>query len=867
MIDKEEILKISQENKLDYDFVELYFEELEKIFKTSFCFTEKKLLENVTKIFKSNNEEAVMYFYEIFQKYSTLLTSSKDLTETEKIYRKQSAEKIVTKALELYKNDNKRIRQEFFDALKEAESYGIDPYKISNKTTFKNLTVESFKKSLYALVEETYIDTNTNKEFRLFEEMEDVKAMFEECSSEACKFNAEAIQNVLELLSNFTYDKEHNVFYGNVNYVNMIRKCKGILTQPLSKLEDTMAFLELYFVDEKDPSSKIDLLKKIDEDPAILLLSPDKVTDLEKKLISLGLSEEKAKAFCFNKDNLIQINGISQQNMSNLGLVKDTLEKYLDKESVLDALTRFEYIKTNPVVLDIIFKRAIEEGVYANLLQKPSALTTFAGESKLPSTTPFENHNSRRKSNLTLKSLKDRINLTDDEKMILQKQMSRLSEKDKEYVESVINKLKNKDESKTTSEQTISRKRGTATENTNKDSNGNSSNKTKTSRFKYIDDELLQNISKIESNQEMSSAQKILDISELCLDKVYGNGFSRRFLKSDELRKNIERQIKCEEMAKLIADDESLLSSFNEIVSHITKIMTNNFPIELYETADIQKYVLPDNYLMSVAKAETTAKLCEEISSLANQISRYNDKILHSKYELYKTKNDKNNLFFKFNQIFFNEANINLQLLEFVSQVRKAFKNHTDEILNPELLKEISEKMFNPIIPVTLFIATKEMRDLSENEIYFLKSDEFGLKNSLMKKTPLSTLDTLNIGKRSLHDDSPYSTQNQSMLKHEALKCCFLVAQDSGTGKWKFDKKVNNTILDITGVEYDDKGIYVKFKKGFTLLYPQTPDKEFVEKMKLKPASQGTKELPCIKMKQDTVYDDLEKNGTKTFKK
>ena len=75
MIDKEEILKISQENNLDYDFVELYFEELEKIFKTSFCFTEKKLLENVTKIFKSNNEEAVMYFYEIFQKYSTLLTS------------------------------------------------------------------------------------------------------------------------------------------------------------------------------------------------------------------------------------------------------------------------------------------------------------------------------------------------------------------------------------------------------------------------------------------------------------------------------------------------------------------------------------------------------------------------------------------------------------------------------------------------------------------------------------------------------------------------------------------------------------------------------------------------------------------------
>ena len=109
----EQISKIAQEQNLPYDFVELYFEEFEKIFRKNFCFTDKEIAKSIEQIFKSKDEEAVEYFFDIFQKYASLQASSKTLTDDEKISRRQLAERIVSKAVDLYQKGSRKIKNEF----------------------------------------------------------------------------------------------------------------------------------------------------------------------------------------------------------------------------------------------------------------------------------------------------------------------------------------------------------------------------------------------------------------------------------------------------------------------------------------------------------------------------------------------------------------------------------------------------------------------------------------------------------------------------------------------------------------------------------------------------------------------------------
>lgn len=837
MIDKSQILRIAEENNLDEVFVELYIEEIERIFKEKFCFTEKDIEKHINKIFRTQNEKAIEYFFEVFTKYSKLDASSKNLTDREKFFRKKFSLDMIEKAFQLYTVQGKKIKDEFFNALREAEAYGIDPYRISNKTTFKNLSVKSFRESLKALMEETYVDTNTMKEFKLFENTEDVKGIFEECSSMACKFNSTSIQNVLELLSNFTYDKENKVFYANVNYVNMVRKCKKILTQTPAQLATTMNFLTKYFTDENDPTTKQELIMKVNQDPTILLLSPDKVFSLEKKLISIGFPEEKVKEFCFNKDNLIQINGISNENISDLDTLKEVLSHYLDKDSVFNAMTKFEYINTKPVVLDIIFKRAIEEGMFSKFLQRPSVLSMITtdnnfGGTRGPKTT-------KRTGDEKLNPLEIKECLTDKEKSDLQALISKISAKDKEYVESVIENLKGKERKDPNIEPG---KHG-----------GTSTTKPKGQRrSKYIDDDLIKRISFIESNENNSDIFKAFAITELCLDKIYGQGYCKKTFASDEIRRNLERVQEIKTKSKNVFD-ANFYSSFKKVVDHLRHLINDDVSM-LKTRNDIMCFALPNDFVKAFKTASKYADEVEQIANLSIRIGNYNDKILQT---IARNKNPKiTNSMCVYGHIVFNEAYLNNFIMQMITALKSSMKKSTDLVLKPELVSAVSEAKLEPFSTFSQYIYNQfsKMVAKAENDVID--------KAEILNHTDIKDVNEKMLSRQNLRS---LDSIQESVNRDEVILRCLEHMRTRKTGMHKLDALLNNIVNKISSVEYDDKGIYIRHKNNFTFFYPDAPCKDTIETFKLLPATEGTKSLPKITMTQDKVFDNIRSFDDKLF--
>ncbi len=844
MIDEGLITKISQENNLDRTYVQLYFEEFDKIFRQNFCFLQEDVQKYINKIFQIHNEKALEYFYDIFTKYSTLDSSSKQLSEVEKLYRKKFAKDMIEKAFQLYTVQGKMIRDEFFDALKEAEAYGIDPYRISNKTTFKHLSVESFRESLKALMEETYIDTNSMKEFALFENSDDVKAMFEECSSLAYKFNSSAIQRVLELLSNFTYDKKNNVFFGNVNYVNMVRKCKKILTQTPAQLSNTIDFLTKYFTDENDPTTKQELVLKVNQDPTILLLTPEKVFALQEKLVSIGFSEEKAKQFCFNKDNLIQINGISNESISQLGELKVVLQHYLDKGSVEKALTRFEYINTKPVVLDIIFKRAIEEGVFAKFLQRPSALLSITNDDVLPSNRGIAS--GKKTTASAFSPLEKRENLTDEEKSNLQKLISKVSAKDKTYIESVIEKLKNIE--KDDKDECLPRMRENKKPSTNSQS--------KTRRSKYIDDKLIKEVNSIQSMKDHSDIYKVFLITETCLDKIFGNNFCKRTFNSSEIRRNLGRLEEIKKETKFFLNP-NFVKSFEKVKEHLINVQNDDLS-SLQNLKDVEKYALSNDFTDAFKKSYDYARKLDKLTKLTDHIASYNKQILQ--YTAKKKNLKKENEFKdKYDFLMFNEAHLYNNIIKMVTALKSVLKTSTDIVLKPELLESVYKAKFNPILTICQYKYVDEANSILKAEKEIRKLLRVSGDNDMSKIEPID------VKQLKLNNWNNFNTEKCLLFRSNAACCCLSHMIDSKTDDNKLYIPIEHIIFNISNIEFDDKGIYVRHKNDFTFFYPEAPSKEVVETLDLKPATETTKALPKIIMTQDKVFDNIEAFDPKLF--
>lgn len=834
MIDEEQTRKYAQENMMDYDFVKLYLEEIESIFRTKFCFSDKSIQKYIDRIFKKTDEEMLDYLYSVFAKFAAY--GDESLTGMQRLARETFATTVVKKTIELYDDNKKKIRDEFFLAIEEAKSIGIDIFRMSNKTTFQKLTLKNFRKSLNALVEDEYLDKNTNKKFKIFEQVQDAKQMFEECSSLAFKFQQKSIQSVLDLLSDFTYDKEKNCFYGDVDYLKMIKKCKGILTTSVERLQNTMAFLDLYFLSGKDEAEKIDIFKKIELNPSILVIAPDKIEQLASALQAQGVSEERVNNFCFNIDHLAEANGVSKENIQNLARTKQVLKQYLNDESVLDALTNANFITKRPVVLDVIFKRAISEGLFDKLLKRPTVLADFGGE---------ETGVQRRQGVPKKRGGSDKFNsrdgrgeLTAEEKDMLKKQTLILSDEEKEYIDGIMEKLKTKE-------------KDDSPEHDDKPNTTEGPAKTDTppeppvppAKKRILDDALLDEIHEIREDLTLQNREKIVLISEMCMNKIYGRDYAKKKFASDMIMSSLHKFYKIWDDECFVVDLGGLRLA-HEISSHIDDVASRvpsmlddeglrSFATEVFFT---------DEFAGQLNDMEDVTKTMREIASAVDAIQRKT--LIIEQRQAATLKVPLKNKAYKCPSVFLADARLNRCILTMTEVLREKLGDEYEFAFDEKLMTGLERGILDHTFIEILKIAADGATEIT------------GAEEQLYVDKPMDALaKTFNTNIKSWisHDELYFYTPEQTR--------CFLkrAYREVYKGKTGFSFAAPEGIDAIMHVEHDEEGIYLKMKKGYTLFYPETKAEDWAKTLRMAQVSEETKSLPRVTMTQDRIFDDLEK--------
>ncbi len=657
--------ELAKEYDLEYEFCQLYLEDFTNIFQNVFHFTRKDIESYVNRLFSLRNEEAIEYFDRIFQQYCALQASNKDLTEKEAYDRRNFARTIIKKAYEYLVEDGEQLKDVFFEALKQAEQFGIDPYKISNKSTFRRLSDERLTEILNTLLENVYVDTNIEKEFHLFENMEDFKQLFEDCSSQIVQINHKKVQDILQVLSDFTFNKDTKTFYGNVDYIKMIRRSKSLLTQNVDTLKKTIDFLEENFVDKNDPSTKIALCKRVEENPSILLLSPEKVTQVKQELIKHGVDIETANKFCLNIDNLIEIDSITAKELENVGEVKNVLTFFFGEENARKALTKVEYIKTNPLVLKVLLQRATQEGLLEKLLKSPSALNNTFSNFSSTGNPGSDGGNSRTRRE---KQRGQEENFAAVPNALLNQYdytsaLSRLPETDKKYIEEVLSKLKG--------ERKVAEKDPDEPKIPRGNSGGHGVGRPK--KPLSLPQALAEQLANVDVSN-MPLVYKIIKKFELAIDfKKKKPGYAEKKFHLDQVRKNCELALDIDVASEKMVEDKKLIKCFETVLQHIQYIA---------DPANLDK-LMDKIYNVKNSKSVTSVLLPKYFIDAHDYVKKVFDKYTKITQNHMKLTEDNESLFtdgrgFTLEQPWFAEVNILSYIFAIVG--KEASKLYGDKI-------------------------------------------------------------------------------------------------------------------------------------------------------------------------------------------
>lgn len=338
--------------------------EYERIFRKNFCLSEEEIRDAIVEIVSSFDESLVLKLTDIFQQFV-----DNDIKEYDEETRRKFAQRTIKYITEIYKDDGKFIIDNFIGVMKQAKQLNIDPFKIAVKTNIKNATTKTFDKSLTALIETKYEDLMTGKSYRLFE-LDEVKNIFEQCTTLISSLNEKRVQNTLDLLAGFSYDSESQSYF--ISPKELIKKSYSILREPVKNLERNIKFLEENFIDEEH--SRKDLVMRVAQSPSILLVSPKKITDFEEKLAEnifniicdesysdktladedkLQLAVDEAKKYCYNLDNLLLIDSINKDGIENIAKTSEVLIKFLGADNALKCVTKPEILECDPSLLEV----------------------------------------------------------------------------------------------------------------------------------------------------------------------------------------------------------------------------------------------------------------------------------------------------------------------------------------------------------------------------------------------------------------------------------------------------------------------------------------------------------------------------------
>lgn len=340
-------------------------EGLKKVFQKHFCFGEEEIKLYIYNICKTMESKAISALNDLYEQFA-----KNDIEGYDKKSRCAQARAVIDDSIDLFLNDSKGISEDFIDILREAKRNNIDPFKLAIKTNMRNLTVEKFETSLEALVQHKYYDINTGKEEALLSQAE-LKSVVEQCASIACGANAEAIQEILNLLNGLFYDKEKKAYTYDVREI--IKSAPSVLLTPPETME-----LAISFIQEFKGLDKAEMLYRIKESPTIVTVNFEKIFKCNDALVSAINDMVKSKdyqkrtpeqkkntyahsiadKFTFDITHLTQIEKLRLENFKATG---EILTKYLGADNAITCMQNMSVLSAPPELLEYMLASFVQE--------------------------------------------------------------------------------------------------------------------------------------------------------------------------------------------------------------------------------------------------------------------------------------------------------------------------------------------------------------------------------------------------------------------------------------------------------------------------------------------------------------------------
>lgn len=353
--------------------------KLQRIFRKHFFFSDQEIDFFICNICRESDikvtSELERFFTEFVEnenlntlhKLENNSSTGKDLGFL-KAKRHDMAKNMVNDTLELYFAESNLLSHEFSDVLREAKRLNIDPYRFAIKSNLKNATAERFENCLTALIKHKYTDKNTKEQQALFSS-DELKGIFDQCASIACRINKENIENLLNVLNDFFYDADIKAYVYDVREI--IKNVPSILLTSPAKMETTIEMLELSLSCENAScKTKKELLDRIKASPSILTVDFEKVMDFEQnlsknieKLIlakpftqrtkeeknTTSYAEKIAETFAFDVNHLTQIGKMKTKDFEKTASV---LQKFLGEDNAITCLQNMTILTTHPEFLE-----------------------------------------------------------------------------------------------------------------------------------------------------------------------------------------------------------------------------------------------------------------------------------------------------------------------------------------------------------------------------------------------------------------------------------------------------------------------------------------------------------------------------------
>ncbi len=327
--------------------------EITKILKKNFWLTEKELKKVIDNIYATGNEELALGLIDIYKRFAGY-----DIPGMEKERRQKLAKRAILSTYDCFVEATDATKERFFALLDEARALGVTPYSIALKSNFTQSSPLKFKQAVADLTQTEYqINGKTSTLFKA----EEIDSLFEDCATLAYGISSQKLQDVLDVLSEFSWDRQTKSYIAEP--VSMIRRCKGLVKANPLKLLDNIEYLYSRFT--PSPFSRADLVARVAISPSILLCNPENIKNFEKNLTAhlndlVKTYKLKVSASYVNNmvsklsdiDKFTQIDKIDSQKIAALKIV---LVDNLGAENALECLTDFNILYSDPRVLNCLF--------------------------------------------------------------------------------------------------------------------------------------------------------------------------------------------------------------------------------------------------------------------------------------------------------------------------------------------------------------------------------------------------------------------------------------------------------------------------------------------------------------------------------